>query len=248
MAGMGRAVDNRPFAAIIYPEMSLRELSGILVPAYNAAPFIADTLRPLQALVPQGRLAVIDDGSTDGMQSVVEGLGVTCLRHARNRGKGTALMTGLRWAGEQGWAWAVTLDADGQHAPGDLPAFWQAPVEAGTGIVVGRRAMAGTSMPAHRRFSNWLTTRMTSALAGKPVHDAQCGYRMYRLEAVKSARLPEEGRFEWEAQALIICCRSGWSVLPVDIATLYTDNGSHMRLAADTLRFLRMTLRSAWTR
>ncbi len=228
--------------------MSLRENSCILVPAYNAAPYIADTLRPLLALVPPERVAVIDDGSVDGMAAVVETLGAVCLRHGRNRGKGSALMTGLEWAAGKGWAWAVTLDADGQHSPAELPAFWEAPVRDDTGIVVGRRALAGTPMPPHRRFSNWLTTRMTSALAGKPVHDAQCGFRMYRLEAVKSAGLPAEGRFEWEAQALILCCRSGWNVLPVDIATLYTDNGSHMRLAADTIRFLRMTWRSAWTR
>jgi hypothetical protein len=71
---------------------------------------------------------------------------------------------------------------------------------------------------------------------------------MYRLEAALAAGLPEEGRFEWEAQALVLCCRRGWSILPVDIATLYTDNGSHMRIARDTLRFLRMYGRMAWTR
>jgi glycosyltransferase involved in cell wall biosynthesis len=228
--------------------MSLRPDSGILIPAYNAAPCIAATLAPLLERVGPSRLAVIDDGSTDGLSAAVEALGVACLRHAGNRGKGAALMTGLRWARERGWAWAVTMDADGQHSPDDLPAFWEAPVRPDTGVVVGRRRIAGTSMPLHRRFSNALTTRMVSSLAGQPVHDAQSGYRMYRLEAALSADLPPEGRFEWEAQALVLCCRRGWSILPVDIATLYTDNGSHMRLAHDTLRFLRMYGRMAWTR
>jgi glycosyltransferase involved in cell wall biosynthesis len=235
-------------SVIYHLPMSLRDQSGILIPAYNAAAFIAATLRPLLDLLPPERIAVVDDGSTDGTGDAVERLGVTCLRQGRNRGKGTALMAGMDWASGKGWTWAVTLDADGQHSPADLAAFWEAPVAGDTGIVVGRRALAGTSMPPHRRFSNWLTTRMTSALAGRPVHDAQCGYRMYRLEAVKSAGLPPEGRFEWEAQALVLCCRAGWNVLPVDIATLYTDNGSHMRIAADTLRFLRMYWRLAWTR
>lgn len=228
--------------------MSLRDRSGVIIPAFNAAPFIADTLRPLLAVLPADRIAVVDDGSSDGMDREVGKLGIACLRHGTNRGKGAALMTGLDWARERGWSWAVTLDADGQHSPGDLAAFWEAPVAADIGVVVGRRPIAGTAMPWHRRFSNRLTTRMTSALAGKPVHDAQCGYRMYRLEAVKSAGLPAEGRFEWEAQALVLLCRKGWSVLPVDIATLYTDNGSHMRLFADTLRFLRMYSKLAWTR
>lgn len=228
--------------------MSLRDLSGILIPAYNAEACISKTLVPLLGRVPPDRIAVIDDGSTDGTALRVEKLGVACLRHGSNRGKGTALMTGLAWAREKGWIWAVTMDADGQHSPDDLPAFWNAPVAANTAAVVGRRAIAGTTMPVHRRLSNFLTTRMTSALAGAPVHDAQCGYRMYRLEAALSAGLPAQGRFEWEAQALVQFCRKGHSILPVDIATLYTDNGSHMRLFRDTARFLGMYWRMAWTR
>lgn len=228
--------------------MGLRDHSGILVPAYNAASYLAATVAPLIEKVGRDRLAVIDDGSTDGTGQAAEALGVTCLRHSGNRGKGSALMTGLLWAADRGWAWAVTVDADGQHDPEDLAAFWTAPVRDETAVVVGRRAIARTAMPWHRRFSNWLTTRMVSALAGRPVFDAQCGYRMYRLAAIKDAGLPPSGRFEWESQALILCCRKGWSVLPVDIATLYTDNGSHMRLFRDTLRFLRMFGRLAWTR
>jgi hypothetical protein len=157
-------------------------------------------------------------------------------------------MTGLRWARERGLEWAVTLDADGQHAPTDLQVFWNAPVTGDTAVVVGQRKMAGSAMPWHRRFSNFLTTRMISWLAGKPVHDAQCGYRMYRVQAVESAAFPSQGRFEWESQVLVLCCRAGYSVLPVRIATVYADNGSHMRLVQDTLRFLRMTWRLAWMR
>lgn len=228
--------------------MGLRDFSGILIPAFNAAPFIGATLAPIIERVGKDRLAVIDDGSTDGMDKEVEKLGVACLRHEANRGKGSALMTGLAWASGRGWQWAVTMDADGQHSPDDLDRFWDAPVKDDTAVVVGRRAIARTSMPLHRRFSNWMTTRMVSALAGRPVHDAQSGYRMYRLEAVKASGLPERGRFEWESQALVLCCRRGWSVLPVDIATLYTDNGSHMRLFRDTVRFLGMYWRLAWTR
>ena len=89
---------------------------------------------------------------------------------------------------------------------------------------------------------------MISSLAGKPIFDAQCGYRMYRLDAIESTGYPRYGRFEWEAQALVLACRKGYSVLPVDIATVYTDNGSHMNLICDTLRFLKMYGSLAWTR
>ncbi len=234
--------------------MNLRAASGILIPAYDAAACLGATLRSVLAKADADRIVVIDDGSRDATASVAEGAGVACLRHTANRGKGAALMTGLAWARERGWEWAVTMDADGQHSPADLEAFWNAPVRPDTGIVVGRRGIRGTGMPWHRRFRNRVTTRIISGLARRPVYDAQCGFRMYRLSALEAMGLPPEGRFEWESQALVLCGRRGFSLLPVDIATVYTDNGSHMRLFRDTLRFLRMYLRlaalpeSAWTR
>jgi glycosyltransferase involved in cell wall biosynthesis len=231
----------------------IRESSVLLIPAYNAAAYLEQTLRPLLERsatdrIPPDRIAVIDDGSSDGTAACAEKSGVVCLRHGTNRGKGAALMTGLAWAREKGKRWAVTMDADGQHASEDLNAFFSAPVRPDTAVVVGRRGQRGTPMPWHRRFSNSLTTRMISSLAGKPVYDAQCGYRMYRVAAAAACGFPREGRFEWESQALVLACRKGFSILPVDIATVYTDNGSHMRLALDTLRFLKMYGRLAWTR
>lgn len=224
----------------------MRESSGILIPAYNAAAYLKATLMPLLARIPAERIAVIDDGSSDGTAECAQSAGVVCLRHPGNRGKGSALMTGLLWARDKGWGWALTMDADGQHSPSDLDSFWSAPVTDDTAMVVGRRGIRGTPMPWHRRLSNLLTTEMISRLAGKPVYDAQCGFRMYRLDAVAAAGYPAEGRFEWESQALVLACRKGFSILPVDIATVYTDNGSHMRLAMDSFRFLKMYWRLAW--
>jgi glycosyltransferase involved in cell wall biosynthesis len=227
--------------------IDFRGNSGVLIPAYNAAHFIAETLTSLMRYVPKAHIAVIDDGSQDGTAARAEALGVAVLRHEANRGKGTALMTGLQWARSRGWEWAVTMDADGQHSPEDLSAFQAASLPENTAIVVGRRRRSGSAMPPHRRFSNALTTRLISGLAGKPIHDAQSGYRAYRLAAVEKAGFPCEGRFEWESQVLVLCCRRGFSVAAAEVATVYTENGSHMRLVRDTLRFLRMYWRLAWT-
>lgn len=227
--------------------MFFREISGIVIPAYNAGAYLGGTLAGLLEHVGPERIAVIDDGSGDATAERARSAGVTCLRHETNQGKGSALMTGLLWAREKGWAWAITMDADGQHAPRDLEGFWKAKVADDTAIVVGRRGIRGTPMPWHRRFSNTVTTRMISRLAGRPVYDAQCGFRMYRLDAVIAVAYPRHGRFEWESQALVLAGRKGYSIVPVDIATVYTDNGSHMRLVADSIRFLKMYWRLAWT-
>jgi glycosyltransferase involved in cell wall biosynthesis len=228
--------------------MDSSDASAIIVPAYNAEAFLGATLQALLTHVDRERVAVIDDGSSDGTAERARQWGVTCLRHESNQGKGSALMTGLLWAQARGWSWAVTMDADGQHAPADLDSFWKAPARMDTAILVGRRGIRGSPMPWHRRFSNVVTTGMISRLAGKPVFDAQCGFRMYRLDALARAGYPRHGRFEWESQALVLACREGYSILPVDIATVYTDNGSHMRLLLDSLRFLGMYWRLMWTR
>src|SRR5438445_5083535 len=140
--------------------MDIRDSSGIIIPAYNAEAFLGATLTSLLKHADAARVAVVDDGSADGTADRARAAGVTCLRHETTQGKGSALMTGLLWARENGWRWAVTMDADGQHDPKDLESFWKAPLGRDTGVLVGRRGISGSRMPWHRRFSNSLTTRM----------------------------------------------------------------------------------------
>jgi glycosyltransferase involved in cell wall biosynthesis len=222
-------------------------VTGVLVPAYEAGRSLPRVLDGLLPLLGAGRLLVVDDGSSDGTAAAAAARGVPVVRHAENRGKGAALMTGLLHARDAlGWEWAVTMDADGQHDPRDLDGFLGAAPGSRTGILVGTRARKGTGMPWHRRFSNASTTWLVSRLAGKHVFDAQCGYRAYRLEL--GGILPLSGRFEWESQALIVAARAGWEIEKVPVRTVYAGEGSHMDLVRDTWRFLRMAGRLAWTR
>ncbi|HSN76998.1 MAG TPA: glycosyltransferase family 2 protein, partial [Anaerolineae bacterium] len=89
-----------------------------LIPAYNEAqriaPVIAATLQHLPALV-------VDDGSRDDTAGVAEAAGATVLRQAPNQGKGAALRAGLRWALDRRYDAVLTLDADGQHDPAEIP-------------------------------------------------------------------------------------------------------------------------------
>lgn len=236
------------FIIPMYPAPELRARPhGIVIPAYEASGTLPRVLDALVPLVGAPRILVVDDGSTDGTSDAAAKRGVPVLRHPVNRGKGGALMTGLLHSRDHlGWEWAVTLDADGQHHPGDLEGFLAARPVRSTGMLAGARARRGTGMPWHRRFSNASTTWIVSRLAGRPVHDAQCGYRAYRLEL--AAILPREGRFDWESRALVLASRAGWDIERVPVRTVYTGEGSHMNLARDTLRFLCMAVELAWTR
>ncbi len=221
---------------------------GVLIPAYQAAAYLDETLQAVMAKVPKDRILVVDDGSNDATSQIARQCQIEVKRHAVNLGKGAALATGLTLMHRKGIAWTITMDADGQHSPKDLPQFLNKTQESKVGIVVGTRPIGGSSMPWHRRFSNRVTTFWVSFLAGKPVFDAQSGYRMYRNQLMEQNVFPMQGRFEWEAQALILARRAGWEIASVPIATLYGEHGSHMRLFVDTLRFIRMMGVRAWMR
>src|SRR4051812_2184452 len=73
--------------------MDFRSPTGIIIPAYNAEAYISQTVAPLLSQMAPDRIAVVDDGSQDRTGNIVAALGITCLRHAENQGKGSALMT-----------------------------------------------------------------------------------------------------------------------------------------------------------
>ena len=219
---------------------------GVLLPAYQAGNTLGELLQELLQVIPSEGIILVDDGSTDETVKKAEQYGITVFCHEKNRGKGTALRTGLLQAQIKHWDWVITMDADGQHAPLDLMHFLDSRPSTQTGILVGTRRRSGTDMPWHRRFSNATTTGIISLLARTPVFDAQSGYRAYRTRLVDF--LPKEGRFEWEAQALILSVRQGYGVESIPITTLYNEQGSHMRLVRDTGRFLNMVGKLIWTR
>src|SRR5207247_717308 len=112
--------------------------------------------------------------------------------HPRNCGKGAALATGIAAALEGGAEAIITLDADGQHAPEEIPGL-AAPVLAGEAdLVVGARARTG-AMPWGRRCTNWLSATLASRIGGVAVPDAQSGFRVLSRGVAQAVRPGEQG-------------------------------------------------------
>ena len=93
----------------------------VLIPAFNAVRTVADVVRQCKSMLPN--VLVVDDGSADATGSAASAAGAHVLRHPHNRGKGAALKTGFRHACEHGYDGVITLDADGQHLPHEIPKF-----------------------------------------------------------------------------------------------------------------------------
>src|ERR1051325_11423405 len=94
---------------------------AVVIPCLNESATIADVTASVRKHLPT--VFVIDDGSRDNKGALAKSAGAVVLRHDAPRGKGAALQTGWRHAREHGFAWALTMDGDGQHSPDDVPAF-----------------------------------------------------------------------------------------------------------------------------
>lgn len=212
---------------------------AVVIPAYQAAATIGDIVARTRAAVPDAQITVVDDGSVDG---TVSAAGEFVLCHDENLGKGAALRDGIRDAITHGASVVVTLDADGQHPPEEIPRLLQ-PITAGhADIVLGARPRAG-AMPAARRLSNWLSAVLATRISGQVVRDAQTGFRAF-TRAVAERVHPAGDRYEYEANFLLDALRDGFRVASVEVPTIYGGR-SHFRSWGDTWRVARVFARHA---
>lgn len=209
-----------------------------LVPAYQAAAHLGEVLLGLSALPDAPHVLVVDDGSRDATAEVARQFGAEVISFAANRGKGHALLAGF--AHLRDFDAVVTLDADGQHPPSCLPAFVAA-AEAGADLVLGRREIT-PDMPPLRRFANRFSSSWCSAIAGQPILDSQCGYRLYRREVLERTPV-EASRYEVETEMAVRAARLGFRIAHVDIPTVYGDETSHLSPTRDVPRIVGMMLR-----
>lgn len=210
---------------------------AILIPIYNHAEGIVSVIERARPLALP--IWVVDDGSTDGTTACLQNVtGITVLRHEKNLGKGAAILTGF--AAIQGTAdWAITLDADGQHDPQDIPGLIRAIPQGLRPIVVGsREGMSGADVPWTSRFGREFSNFWVRAAGGPVLSDTQSGMRVYPLP--EAARLGVTARrFQFEVEILIRARWQGIPVLEAPISVSYTPGRkrvSHFRPFVDFCR------------
>jgi glycosyltransferase involved in cell wall biosynthesis len=224
-------------------DQEILENSAAIIPAFNAANLITGVLTHLRHIIPPHRTIVVDDGSSDETFRVASGAGVLVVQHPVNRGKGAALSTGFKKAVDMGLGYVVTLDADGQHNPAEIPKFAQRVAETGADIVVGNRFGALGDMPWLRRSTNWLTSKVVSLLARTPIPDSQNGYRMISAPVISAVSL-ETTRYEAESELLIKAGKRGFVIDSVPVETIYGEEVSAIHPVVDTVRFFRLVYKA----
>ena len=211
----------------------------VLIPAYNEAKHVGAVVREVLEYCPD--VVVIDDGSPDETDRVAAEAGATVLEHVHNQGKGAALQTGFDHARARGFDLAITMDADGQHAPSDIPAFLQAYERTHSPVLVGNRMGNVADMPWNRRFVNRFMSDLLSRVMGQYVPDSQCGFRLYHRSAFPEGPYDAHSqRFAAESEILLRLSLQGRKIGAVTIQTIYRDEKSKVNPFFDTIRFFRM--------
>ncbi len=210
-----------------------------LIPAYNAQRTIPGVVvAARQSIDP---VVVIDDGSIDSTGDVARAVGAIVLRHDGNRGKGAALKTGFAWALESGFDAVVTLDADGQHLPGEIPKFVREWEVGGADLIIGGRSHLFMHMLPRRRNANRFSAWCISKCAGARVTDSQSGFRLYSANLLRKIHFRTDG-FDMESEAIVLAGKRGFRIVTIPIELGFVDG-----VATSHYKPLRDTLRIAWT-
>ncbi len=204
-----------------------------LIPAYNEATTIHEVVCGVRPYV--SHVLVVDDGSTDGTGHRARAAGAYVVAHEANLGKGHAVRTGLAHLLSGDITHVVMLDGDMQHLPHEAARLLDASRATDADVVIGERRFDPARMPPSRYHANRIGSRALSRFVGVPVHDTQCGFRLFRAEALRRMRLCASG-YEIETEMLVKLRRLGGRVVSVPVTAVYDGQRSKLRPIRDTTR------------
>lgn len=207
-----------------------------VIPAFNNEKTIAEVVEKTSAEI--DHVVVVDDGSTDDTARLAEEAGARVLRVPKNRGKGNALRIAFSYAVEKDLDAVITLDADLQHDPSEIPKLVKHYVTESSKIVIGNRLTDREKIPPIRYTVNRIGTYTFSWLIHQPVEDSQCGFRLYDRQIMGAFQVLNDG-FEAEADLLLRAGKRGYKIGFVPIKTIYFPDRlsrSYYRPVKDTFR------------
>ena len=210
----------------------------VVIPTYNNGGTIADVVR--DTLKECRDVIVVNDGSTDGTSDILHTIeGITIVEYPHNQGKGHALRCGFERALQMGFAYAITLDGDGQHFPRDIQHFLQANQQHPGALIIGSRQMDGSERSNGSRFANSFSNFWFFVQTWHHLPDTQTGYRLYPLR--KTARLIPRilNRYEAELALLVLAAWHGVELVSIPVEVYYPPRQqrvSHFRPGKDFLR------------
>lgn len=212
-----------------------------VIPTYQNAKTLLKVVADVHRVV--DTVFVVDDGSNDGTAALLDKATGNerpekVLTHPKNCGKGAALKTGLTFAHQQGFRYAVTVDADGQHRADDIPALLKAVEEEPDALAIGSRGLQHENMPAKSTFANRFSNFWFALQTLQRLPDTQSGLRVYPLRRLHGLRWMS-ARYEAELTLLVFSAWAGVKLLPVPVSVYYPPRDqrvTHFRPGRDFTR------------
>lgn len=220
----------------------------VILPCYNVSGLCVEVIRKIKKY--SSNIIAIDDGSTDDTAEVLASAAITVLTHPSNRGKGSALRSGIQYIlGEKKQLpCAVTIDADGQHDADLLPLLTAPVINGQADLTIGARRFNYKEMPFKRWAANKVSSSIISLCLGKKIHDIQSGYRVYSMDLLRNiAGRIESSGFEIETEMLILSLKSQAKILEIPVPSLYSEESgknSKWRPFSDSYRIARTVVKN----
>jgi len=208
-----------------------------VIPVFNHASTAPAVIERAHAVMSD--LLVIDDGSEDiNLAEHYAGTGIEVIRHAHNKGKGAALLTAIRTLAPRGYDYMITIDADAQHDPEDIPRFLPILEKNDWTLVVGVRDFSVPNVPGRSKFGRMFSNFWFLVETGKKISDSQSGFRAYPLKYVSQINCSSL-HYTFETELLTRCMWAGLDLAEVPISTHYDPPGervSHFHPFRDNCR------------
>ncbi len=211
----------------------------IILPAYNEGEVIEKVLLEIQE---QGypNICLVDDGSLDNTRDIAQRLKVKILTHPINRGAGAAIQTGIIYARNEGFEYAILIDSDGQHLPEDIENLYNKMQEKNADIVIGNRFdNTENHVPKRRITYNKIANIFTNIFCENSYSDTQSGFRLLNRNAIEKLNLKNRG-FGFCSEMIIESEKLNLRIEETPIRVLYTEyslnKGQNLREGVRTAR------------
>lgn len=215
----------------------------VVAPTFNHVATLLQVMRKIEAVdLP---MIIVNDGCTDATALLLTDLlqqpwrvAVHVVMHDRNQGKAAAMKSGFDEAHRLGFTHAITVDTDGQHEPGDIPAMLAVAAAQPLALVLGERSEHLPGYPIGSLWGRRLSNLMIYVNSGLRISDSQCGLRVYPLALIRHVQCKAK-RYAFESEIITRAVWAGWPVRVVPVTSFYApkfERISHFRTWRDTTR------------
>ena len=213
----------------------------VIIPTYNNVGTIVDVVT--RAKFQCDDVIVVSDGANDGTLELLRNLeNIVIVKLENNQGKGSALKHGFKKALELGFSYAITIDADGQHYPEDIPCLLSENIKNPGTIIVGeRKNLEKMERSAGSKFANKFSNFWFFVQTGQWLNDTQTGYRLYPIKKIRGLNFLTS-RYEAELELLVFASWHGTKIISTPVNVFYPPKEERVSHFKPTLDFTRISI------